>query len=234
MTSRIQRRTMLGLLAAGAAAPALGACAKGGHASDPTVSTASTAQVGSGGPDMLMIIRHAEKPTGSGAPYGVTDAGEKDDKSLTIQGWSRAGALIGLFDPRDGDGHPAPPRPGLARPTRIFAADPSSGGSKRPKETVTPLAAALGTSLDLRFAKGQEAALAAALRSASGPTLVAWEHQSVAAIIAHLGPVTPKPPASWPGSRFDVVYVFNRHGDGWNFSQVPQLLLAGDSPHPIA
>lgn len=224
---------MLGLLAAGAAAPALGGCAKGRHGTDPAVSTAPEARTGDGGPDRLMIIRHAEKPTGSGAPYGVTETGERDDKSLTIQGWSRAGALIGLFAPRDGDGHPAPVRPGLARPARIFAADPSGGASKRPKETVTPLAAALGTSLDLRFAKGQEAALAAALRTASGPTLVSWEHQNIAAIIAHLGPVTPKPPTTWPGSRFDVVYVFDRHGEGWKFSQVPQLLLAGDSPHPI-
>ncbi|MDF2259566.1 hypothetical protein [Streptantibioticus ferralitis] len=182
---------------------------------------------------MLMIIRHAEKPSGCGSPYGVTEAGEKDDQSLTVQGWSRAGALIGLFDPRGGDGRSAPPRPGLARPDRIFAADPSGGDSKRPKETVTPLAATLGTSIDLRFAKGQEAALAAALRTASGPTLVSWEHQNISAIIAHLGPVAPEPPASWPGSRFDVVYVFNRDGDGWAFSQVPQLLLAGDSPDPI-
>jgi hypothetical protein len=34
-----------------------------------------------------MIIRHAEKPTGTGAPYGVTDAGEQDPESLIVDGW---------------------------------------------------------------------------------------------------------------------------------------------------
>jgi hypothetical protein len=64
---------------------------------------------------------------------------------------------------------------------------------------------------------------------------VSWEHEHIPAIIARLGQVTPRPPGSWPGDRFDIVYVFTRtaSGSGWDFSQVPQMLLAGDSPDPI-
>ncbi|MEZ0110024.1 broad specificity phosphatase PhoE [Catenulispora sp. EB89] len=190
--------------------------------------------------DVLMIIRHAEKPTGSGAPYGLTADGVQDDHSLTIQGWTRAGALVGLFDPRDSSGGPVALRAGLTRPAVVAAAAAGTGGSnsKRPQETVTPLASALGVTLETQFSVGQEAALATWLMGPtgpSGPTLVAWEHQHIPDIIAGLGQVTPKPPTSWPGARFDIVYVFTRAAGtgGWTFTQVPQSLLAGDLSSPI-
>ena len=240
------RRAVLGLFAASAAVPLLAGC--GGHskhaakaatptgarAGDPTAAPIPSAGSAAAGPDVIMIIRHAEKPTGSGAPYGITADGKKDSESLTVQGWTRAGALTGLFAPRDGSGAPVPVRTGLVRPGGVHPADPSSGGSRRPEETATPTAAALGVQLDLRFAKGQEAALAAALLASAGPRLVAWEHESIAAIIDHLGPVSPTPPSSWPDDRFDLVWVLTaRSGGGWDFTQVPQLLLAGDSAEPI-
>jgi hypothetical protein len=124
-------------------------------------------------------------------------------------------------------------RPGLARPVNVVAADPA-GGSKRPEETVTALAAALGTSIDLKYPKGEEAAMVASLSGLSGPTLVCWEHTGIPTIISHLGRVAPPPPTSWPSSVFDVVFVFTRSGNGWNFTQVPQELLAGDSTTPIS
>jgi hypothetical protein len=34
-----------------------------------------------------------------------------------------------------------------------------------------------------------------------------------AGIISHLGRVTPPPPTSWPGSVFDIVFVFTRNGN---------------------
>ena len=88
--------------------------------------------------------------------------------------------------------------------------------------------------MDTRFAKGQAADLAAALIGLGGPILVAWRRQEIGAIIGGLGTVDPTPPASWPSDRFDVVYVLTHNGSGWAFSQVPQMLLAGDSPMPIA
>ncbi|MFI9273345.1 hypothetical protein ACIGXM_21880 [Kitasatospora sp. NPDC052896] len=235
--ARPRRRAMLAMVAAAAAVPALSSCsdhakAKTAAATEQPVGALAAAS-SSAGPQVLMMIRHAEKPTGSGSPYGVTSDGDKDDKSLTVQGWTRAGALAGLFAPRTATGAPATPRPGLTRPTSVYAADPS-GASKRPWETVTPVAAVLGGTPDTQFAKGQEAQLASALLAASGDVLVAWEHESIPAIVAHLGSVTPTPPATWPDARFDVVWVFTRQGDGWNFSQVPQMLLAGDLPTPIS
>ena len=40
----------------------------------------------------------------------------------------------------------------------------------------------------------------------------------------------------WLYERYDVVWAFDRRGEGrnsWSFAQVPQLLLAGDSAEPI-
>ena len=253
---RLGRRGVLAALAVGGVLPALGGCSGGGKRKhddhDKQVGAAvgagaatdsggaGTSDVGGGGMDVLMIIRHAEKPTGSGAPYGLTADGVQDDHSLTIQGWTRAGALVGLFDPRDASGGPLPLRPGLTRPAVVVASAAGTAGSnsKRPQETVTPLAAALGVTLQTQFPVGQETALAKWLTGPSGPsgpTLVAWEHQHITDIIAGLGQVTPKPPASWPGSRFDVVYVLTRAAGagGWTFTQVPQSLLAGDLSSPI-
>ncbi len=185
-------------------------------------------------PDTVMIIRHAEKPEGSGPPYGITDDGEQDEKSLIVRGWTRAGALVELFDPRDEDAEPVAIRAGIARPATIFAADPGKHGSKRPLETVTPLAQALGLQVDQRFGKGQEAELVAALAAAHGPVLIGWEHENIEAIIDAMGTITPAPPKTWPGDRFDVVYVFHRDGAGWSFTQVPQMMLAGDTTTPIS
>jgi hypothetical protein len=55
-----------------------------------------------------MFIRHAEKP-GDGE-NGVTPDNIFDKESLTLRGWQRAGALIGLFI--------AQPK---MKPTAIFA-----------------------------------------------------------------------------------------------------------------
>ncbi|WP_228563670.1 hypothetical protein [Catenulispora rubra] len=246
---RFGRRGVLAALAVGGVLPALAACSGGGKHKHDKQNGAAVGASGSsngavsdvgGGMDVLMIIRHAEKPAGSGAPYGLTADGVQDDHSLTIQGWTRAGALVGLFDPRDASGGPVALRAGLTRPAVVAAAAAGTGGSnsKRPQETVTPLASALGVTLETQFAVGQEAALAKWLTGPtgpSGPTLVAWEHQHIADIIAGLGQVTPKPPASWPGARFDIVYVFTRvpGTGGWTFTQVPQSLLAGDLSSPI-
>lgn len=180
---------------------------------------------------LLMIVRHAEKPPAQGAPFGALPGGEPDPKSLTTTGWSRAGALVALFDPR-GEAGPLDLRPGLARPEALVAADPD-GASKRPFQTVTPLASRLGLTPDISYAKGDEAKLARSLRTITSPTLVAWEHEAIPAILSNLGKVAPQPPSSWPDSRFDLVWCLTRTAAAsWTFSQVPQLLLAGDSASP--
>jgi len=196
----------------------------------------------------IMIIRHAEKPP---PPFGVTAGGVQDKESLTVRGWQRAGALAAFFAPPPG----APlPNPALATPRYVYAAKiegnsgaaPAARGKKkvgskseRPQETITPLVEKLGAAVttDFTFDKGDEKELAAAAVSCDGVVLICWQHQSITAITEHL-PVSHKTPVpgGWPApgghSRFDVVWVFdlNDKGDKYHYRQIPQCLLAGDSP----
>jgi hypothetical protein len=63
--------------------------------------------------------------------------------------------------------------------------------------------------------------------------VVSWQHEEIPAIVNGLAAVHPAAPAAWPDDRYDLVWVFTRDTTGWRFSQVPQLLLAGDRPDPI-
>ena len=182
------------------------------------------------GPDnhVVMLIRHAEKPSHAGGPHGITPDGDTDRHSLTVTGWVRAGALVGLFAPARGE-----PPAGLQRPNTVYAPAYAQGHSKRSAQTVSPLTARLGLDVVVRYAAGDELHLARELVSRPGATVVCWNHESIHTIAAHLGEVTPAPPRHWPGDRYDVVWTFTRDGDGWRFEQVPQLLLPGDLPYPI-
>jgi hypothetical protein len=221
MVTSTRRRALLGLLAA----PLLAAC---GSPKPARASTTASATPVPAGADTLLVIRHAEKPTGSGAPFGITADGEQSAGSLTVRGWTRAGALVELFAPAAGD-----VRAGLARPTAVYAAAPKGDAGQRPSQTVTALAARLGVDLNLDHGKGDEAALVRDVTARHGVTLVSWQHEEIPAIVAALGAVAPAPPTSWPDDRFDVVWVFTRAANGWAFQQVPQLLLAGDRPDVI-
>jgi hypothetical protein len=114
--------------------------------------------------------------------------------------------------------------------------DPVPGNSRshRPQETVKALAELIGVKVDLRFSKGEEKALAAAAMACDGPVLIAWQHENIS-VIANAIPGPKVAPPIWPAERFDVVFVFTLNpSDGmYAFAQVPQLLLAGDSAHPI-
>jgi hypothetical protein len=178
---------------------------------------------------VLMIIRHAEKPLPTEPVRGISPSGRQDKRSLTVDGWLRAGALVELFAPMRGR-----PPAGLWRPDAVYAAAARHGRSRRSFETVEPLARQLGVEVDDRYEPGQEAQLAAELVERPGVTLVSWHHKSLSKIVDNLGEITPAPPRHWPAERYDMVWVFVREGDGWRFEQVPQLLLPGDQPVPIA
>ncbi len=62
--------------------------------------------------------------------------------------------------------------------------------------------------------------------------LVAWEHKRIVDLVAALTGGTVKGP-HWPSHRFDMVLVLDRQGATWRLTQVPQMLLAGDSPDPL-
>jgi hypothetical protein len=193
--------------------------------------------IASGHQQVLMIIRHAEKPLPAGPGRGISPSGRRDERSLTVDGWQRAGALVELFAPMRGR-----PPAGLWRPDAVYAAAARHGRSRRSIETVEPLARQLGLEVDDRYEPGQEAQLTAELVDRPGVTLVSWHHKSLSKIVNDLekvtaeisGEITPAPPRHWPADRYDMVWVFVRVGDGWRFAQVPQLLLPGDQPLPIA
>lgn len=226
----VGRRTALTMAGAGAVS-ALAACSgspvEARRANPEAVAPAAGATAGSGA-GRVMIIRHAEKPAGS--TKGVLPSGDSDSDSLVVQGWTRAGALDRLFAPSGG----APPAT-LATPSAIYAADPKSDASKRPDQTVSVLAAKLGIQVATDFTKSsiKDLVKAAIASAGSGAVLIAWQHQDIPSIVGEFPEVSPTPPSSWPDSRFDIVFVLDRSGSGWRFSQVPQLLLQGDSSDPI-
>jgi broad specificity phosphatase PhoE len=188
----------------------------------PAVVPQDAAQPDSAAPDRVMIIRHAEKPDGT-AP-GVDADGNEDDSSLTAVGWERAHALVGLFDPAEGD-----PPAGLARPQTIYAAGVTDEGEgQRTRETVDPLADALGLPVNTEYGKGEEKKLMKDVLELSGTTLISWQHSEIPAIADAFDSVTPAPPEEWPSDRFDVVWTFTRTSDGWAFTQTPELLLPQD------
>src|SRR5215470_11750425 len=95
-----------------------------------------------------MLIRHAEKPAKDAVPFGVTVEGERNKESLEVRGWQRAGALANLLAPTNGHFQHAT----LAKPQFLFASKPlRRKGSRRPIETVTPLAQKLGVGINSSF-----------------------------------------------------------------------------------
>jgi hypothetical protein len=178
----------------------------------------------------IMLIRHAEKPNGNA--QGVDKDGTDNKEELVVRGWQRSGALVRLFAPRNGqfvDRH-------LAQPKTIFASGVGKhSNSLRPQHTVLELANVLSLKPDVQFEKGQLPELAKAVTAANGPVLVAWEHEDIPSIANAIVGNTTTCPQAWPGDRFDVVWILDRppSGGAWTFAQVPQLLLSGDSAHPI-
>jgi hypothetical protein len=179
--------------------------------------------------DKIMLIRHAERPNADKSIRGVGLDGYKDKESLTVRGWQRAGAFVRFFAPFDGRlVHPALARPKILYACKAAPEDPSL----RPQMTLVPLADLLGIECNCDFFHGQESALVKKVLSSQGPALIAWKHDAMH-VIANLilGETEGAPP--WDYERYDLVWVFDRQEDGWAFSQVPQLLLAGDSSEPI-
>lgn len=186
------------------------------------------------GPRTIFIIRHAEKPETSGAPYGVNIDGERSGSSLIPHGWQRGGALARLFDP-----FAVQLRPGLLTPEQLIAPRYSGGSAEhRTYETILPLAELLGETIATPFEEGEEEALAQFVSHPGiGVALISWEHTAIPTIVAHIfGLANPQDvPKIWCKDRFDVVWSLKRgpdYGD-YTFSQIPQLLLAGDSKAPI-
>jgi hypothetical protein len=182
----------------------------------------------------IFIIRHADKPE-PGGDAGVDAAGNPDARSLPPRGWQRAGSWAQLF-------LPALAQPSaLPTPMALYASAPmkkseialtdSGSKSRRPLETLTPLAAKLGKLINTDFSKGQEAQLAAAISNLAGVVLVCWQHEDIGTIAQSLMPNAQGLSAGWPKDRFNIMFRFDR-ADGaaaWVFQQILPVLLAGDT-----
>jgi hypothetical protein len=203
-----------------------------------------------------MIIRHAEKPEtyGNSSYKGINAVGEHDKESLVTLGWERAGGIASLFAPANGSFQSTE----LETPATIYAANPadkekdtSSGQTKddepsqRPYQTISALAAKLGNAVtvDTSHGKSHYAKMVKHALECSGTVLISWQHQDilpkqpgddciVSELLSQSGTSgLAVPPGPWPGDRYDMVLVFDRKsGEGpfETFTQVPQMLLAGD------
>ncbi|MBA2732373.1 MAG: hypothetical protein H0U54_05730 [Acidobacteria bacterium] len=180
----------------------------------------------------IMVVRHAEKPSNSPPPYGITLEGERERESLTVRGWQRAGALAGLF---------APPNdcfqdPTLSRPQFLYASRfIRRNGSKRPIETITPLAEKTAIRINSNFAKDDVKNMLEEVFVCAGVVLICWQYEFIPKIASYILGNREASPQSWPEDRFDVVWVFDRDAatDQYDFKQVPQNLLMGDWAIPI-
>lgn len=179
----------------------------------------------------IMVIRHAEKPTGN--YQGINVYGTEDEESLIVQGWQRAGALVALFDPFNGPLQNTE----LAVPDVLYASVPRTPGeskkkyskSERPLETITPLSQRLQIDINLNYGADEYKDMADDAMAQTGTVLIAWQHSDIPHIANHIQAVNTAP-QSWPDDRFDVVWVFDldESTGTYSFSQVPQNLLAGD------
>ena len=179
----------------------------------------------------IMLLRHAEKPAKDDAPYGVTRKGERSKESLEIRGWQRAGALTHLFVPANGHFQ----HPSLAKPQFLYASKPlQRKGSRRPIETITPLAEKLAIKINSDFQRSDIESMIADVFTRKGVVLICWQREYIPDI-ASLILGNEVAPWVWPEDRFDMIWVFDRHRSSsrYRFKQVPQKLLGGDLIGPI-
>ena len=141
--------------------------------------------------DQIIVIRHAQKPTHKPKRIGIREDGTADPESLTVRGWQHAGALAAVFaGPGSGAADAL-----VALPDVIFAAGAGKktawigdkevavgSHSRRPLQTVSPLAEALKLTPVTTHTKGEEQALVDDALGRPGTVLICWQHQNIAAI----------------------------------------------------
>jgi len=180
----------------------------------------------------IMVMRHAEKPAKDGAPQGVTLEGERNKESLQPRGWQRAGALTNLFAPTNGQIQIT----SLARPQFLYASKPlRRKGSRRPFQTILPLAEKLGIPINLNYERSDVEGVIDEVLSRRGAVLVCWQREYIPRIATYLLGRPNRIPDEWPEDRFDMIWVFDldRRAGKYKFKQIPQRLLMGDSTVPI-
>jgi hypothetical protein len=168
-------------------------------------------------PAQVIIIRHAEKPLDD------TDRSDKDD--LSLEGRERAAALVPFFR---GNKHVLE----FDTPVAIYAQGTAKQHSRRPVQTIRPLAEALGVPLIDRYARDDVAEMVAEInatqRYRGKMVLVCWEHQVIPKIARAFG--AEGAPGEWPGKAFDRLWIITfRRGEKPDFRQRKQRLMFGDA-----
>lgn len=136
------------------------------------------------GPARLLVMRHAEK------------TGDKRDKDLSEAGWARAEKLA-TYIPQ-----------ALGRPDFLVAAS-NSVKSKRPKQTLEPLAKALGLEIWAELDDEEVGEMVAEL--ASEPEwrgkfgVISWRHSDLPRLIGALGAPTGTYPDPWDSAVYDLM-----------------------------
>lgn len=179
-----------------------------------------------------MLIRHAEKPAKDSAPFGVTAKGERSKESLEVRGWQRAGALANLLAPTNGHFQHA----ALARPQCLYASKPvSRKGSRRPVETLTPLAQKLAIRIHSNFQRAEYESMVEEAVLYKGVVLICWQREYIPEIASHILGNDNVAPSEWPDDCYDMIWVFDLLPSRlkYTFKQVPQKLLKGDLTTPI-
>ena len=178
-------------------------------------------------PQIIMLVRHGEKPGEGSPPHGVNHHGERDEHSLSVQGWTRAGALASLFAHAPSASHPH-----VVRPGRIFATRPThKAKSEREMHTATPTAHRLKVHVDDSHTHGNEEDLVKAVLGRPEAALIVWHHGTLAKLVSHFPIVNSDDvPKHWPDERFDLIWVLERQpgAEKYRFVVVPQMLLADD------
>ena len=179
-------------------------------------------------PEVIMFVRHGEKPGEGTKPHGVNHHGEHDGHSLSVLGWTRAGALAGLF------AHAPSTSASAHRAARSRHRHPPHRGSQ--EQARDPHGGADGQRLKLAIedghTHGNEAELVAGGARSAENALVVWHHGTMAKIVRHFPIVNQEEvPKHWPDERFDLIWVLVREpGEAlaYRFVIVPQMLLADD------
>lgn len=179
-----------------------------------------------------MLIRHAEKPAKDSAPFGVTAKGERSKESLEVRGWQRAGALASLFAPTNGRFQHS----SLGKPQFLFASKPlRRRGSRRPVETLTPLAQKLALRINSSFQRAEIESMLDEVVSCKGVVLICWQREYIPEIASLILGNDRIAPGIWPEDCYDMIWVFDLLPSRlkYKFKQVPQILLGGDLLTPI-
>jgi hypothetical protein len=166
-------------------------------------------------PAHILIIRHAEKPP----------AGE-ESVDLSPRGKERARALRNLF--KKSETRPKK----LPTPDFVFATK-DTDKSHRPTQTVAHLAKKLGLKVDDSYANADFEQLAKELlsnpRYAGKTVLICWHHGQIRDLAGKLKAAGV--PREWKDPIFDRVWRIDYDKTGKaRFRDLPQQLLAGDSP----